>query len=257
MSTINTTGVVNQSITRIGRNEPFELQVARGQITGHSLVNIFGYFTTPAAAGTFRTAWELGGTTAYAFPSSAVTMTITGTASDTAQILVSGLDATYNPISETVTLNGSTGVPTVNKYFRINSLQVTAGSATNPAGIVTCTNGGVTYAQINAGVGQSQMAVYTVPAGCTFYLTRIDGFTSFNGNTTNYINYRDAITLSSGVSKFVAQSPFNTNYQIKRITPLPFPAGTDIQYQFAPSAAVAAVVSIFVEGYLVQNDGAL
>jgi len=37
------TGVVNQSITRVGRYEPFELQVARGQITGHSVVNIFGY----------------------------------------------------------------------------------------------------------------------------------------------------------------------------------------------------------------------
>lgn len=31
------------STTRVGKNEPFELQVARGQISWHTPVNIFGY----------------------------------------------------------------------------------------------------------------------------------------------------------------------------------------------------------------------
>ena len=35
-------GVV-RSITQTGTYEPFELQVARGQITGHEVINIFGY----------------------------------------------------------------------------------------------------------------------------------------------------------------------------------------------------------------------
>ena len=34
-----------QSITRQARFEPFELQVARGQIYGHSVLNIYGYQT--------------------------------------------------------------------------------------------------------------------------------------------------------------------------------------------------------------------
>ena len=32
-----------RSITQIGTSEPFELQVARGQITGHKTVFKFGY----------------------------------------------------------------------------------------------------------------------------------------------------------------------------------------------------------------------
>jgi hypothetical protein len=31
------------SISRFGLTEPFELQVARGQITGHRSVTVFGY----------------------------------------------------------------------------------------------------------------------------------------------------------------------------------------------------------------------
>jgi hypothetical protein len=54
---------------------------------------------------------------------------------------------------------------------------VSSGSATNPAGVITLTNGGTTYAQINTGVfngttsslGATQQAIYTVPAGYTFY----------------------------------------------------------------------------------------
>ena len=63
MSTFNSTGAVSQSITRTGRNEPFELQVARDQITFHNEQNVFAYGTTPATAGTFRTVWENMATT--------------------------------------------------------------------------------------------------------------------------------------------------------------------------------------------------
>jgi hypothetical protein len=115
-------------------------------------------------------------TTDYVFPTSATTMTLTGGSGDTATITIVGLDANYNVLTENLVLNGATGVTTVNSYFRINSMFVATGSATNPSNTVTLTNGGVTYAQINTAtvngvtgsVGTTQMAVYTVPAGTTF-----------------------------------------------------------------------------------------
>jgi len=138
-------GVVNQSITRVGRYEPFELQVSRGQITGHSPLNVFGYGTTPATVGLFRTAWENMSTTDYVFPTSAITMNLVSTvAGDTASITISGLDANYNAISEVLVLNGTTNVPTVNQYFRINNISVSSGSATNPSGVITLSNTGGT-----------------------------------------------------------------------------------------------------------------
>jgi len=263
------TGVVNQSITRVGQYEPFELQVSRGQITGHSVVNIFGFIPASAfTVGVYRTVWENSPTTDYAFPSSAVTMTITGTSGDTATILVSGLDANYNAISELVVLNGGTGVATVNKYLRINNISVAVGSPTNPAGVVTCVNGGVTYAQISsaqfgagsgntASIGTSQMAVYTVPAGNTLYLNRFDAFSSYNGNNAYYLTYRAVANSSSGVQKVVLQSAWDSTYEIQRKYPFAYAAGTDIRWQVTSSNAAPVSIGINIEGVLVANDGTL
>jgi hypothetical protein len=260
------TGVVNQSITRVGRYEPFELQVSRNQITFHSPQNIFGYGTTPATASLFRTVWENMATTEYVFPSSALTMQLVSNAvGDTASITIVGLDASYNQITETLVLNGTTNVPTVNQYFRINSMYVSVGSVTNPTGVVTLTNGGVTYAQINTGVfngttsslGRSQMAVFTVPAGYTFYGYRYGAYSSFNGNSANYTTYRAITNSSAGVQQLIVQTPFNTTYEVQRHFPFPYVEKTDLRFQVASSAAAAAVVSINVGGVLVKNDGDL
>ena len=263
MATFTSSGAVNQSITRVGRNEPFELQVSRGQITGHSVVNIFGTGTTSGTAGTFTALWELGSTTQYAFPSSATTMTLTGTSTDSATVLISGLDSSYNPISEVLTLNGSTGVTTVNSYFRINSMNVVTGSATNPAGAVTLTNGGVTYAKMNANssgtgcVGKTQMSIYTVPNGYTLCLDHFYSFTNYTQAGSNYVTYRAVTTTPTGAQVIVLNTPFINVYQISRLYPFTYPAKTDIQWQLAPSSATAAVAGINVEGVLVLNDGTL
>ena len=47
------------SISRFGLTEPFELQVARGQITGHSVLHIFGHNADIDA--TEETIWPVGG----------------------------------------------------------------------------------------------------------------------------------------------------------------------------------------------------
>ena len=55
------------SITKTGTSEPFHLQVARGQIQGHSVVNLFGY-NTSVSTGDFIPLWELP--TTYTYPTS-------------------------------------------------------------------------------------------------------------------------------------------------------------------------------------------
>jgi len=251
------------SVTVQGAYEPFELQVARNQIMGHNTANIFAYGTTPATANLFRTVWENMATTDYVFPSAASTMTLVSTViTDTATITITGLDASYNLISESLALNGTTGVTTVNSYFRINNIAVSAGSATNPTGVITLATGGVTYAQINtqvvsgvtSSIGTSQMAVYTVPNGYTFYGYRYGAYSSFNGNTANYTTYRALSNASSGVQKVIVQTPFNTTYDVQRHFPFPYASGSDLRFQVASSAATAAVVSINIGGVLIKND---
>ena len=91
------------SITRQAKYEPFDLQVARGQVYGHSVLNIYGY---QASVGTsFVPVWE--GNSSYTFPSSAIQMHIvssvnTGDDKTATFILINGLDANYNQISETI-----------------------------------------------------------------------------------------------------------------------------------------------------------
>ena len=251
------------SVTRAGAYEPFELQVSRGQIMGHSITNIFAYGTTPATAGLFRTVWENMGTTDYVFPTSASTMNLVSTVSgDTATITITGLDASYNLISENLVLNGTTNVPTTKSYFRINNISVSVGSATNPSGVITLSVSSTVYAQINtatvsgvtSSIGTSQMAVYTVPNGYTFYGYRYGAYSSFNGNTANYTTYRALSNASSGVQKVIVQTPYNTTYEVQRHFPFPYPSGSDLRFQVASSAATAAVVSINIGGILIENN---
>ena len=186
-------------------------------------------------------------------------------AGDTASITITGLDANYLIISETLVLNGTTNVPTTKQYLRINSMAVSSGSATNPSGVVTLSNGGTVYAQINTAVyngvtssiGQTQMAVFTVPAGYTFYGYRYGAYSSFNGNTANYTTYRAVTNSSAGVQKIIVQTPFNTNYEVQRHFPLPYAEKTDLRWQIASSVATAAIVSVNIGGVLIANDTGL
>ena len=242
-----TTPYISQ--TQYGKYEDFNLQIARGQIQGHSTLNIYGY--QPVISTTAIPVWE--NATAYTYPVSAITMYLSGTNGDTAQILVSGLDALYRPISETVTLNGATPVATIKQYFRINNMSVTVGSATNPAGIVYLKNlaATVTYAQINAGIGRTQMAIYTVPAGSTFYLQRVAVYTSLNGN--DYVTYQNKTISATGVVQVTQQAPFAISYDALRIMPRPVFEKTDIQLLCAVKSGTGAV-AVAHEGYLIKND---
>ena len=157
----------------------------------------------------------------------------------------------YTAISETLALTGTTAVDTTKSYLRINSMQVATGQ---PTGIITLKNaaGSATYAQISATIGRTQMAIYTVPAGYTFYLSRIDAYTSANGSTADYVQYRNYSTTSANVSSATQQAPFVNTYHAQRVMPRPFTEKTDIQLQAKTSANTYAV-SIAAEGFLVAN----
>lgn len=270
-------GIVS-SITKAGSFEPWELQVSRNQILGHSLFNLFGYGTTAATANVFYPAWE-NNATYYVFPSSAITMYLASTVSGDSGVLIqiSGLDGNYNPISEILALGGTagTGVPTVNSYYRINNIQVASTSSANPTGVITlqnqaATSGAVEYAQINtttlngstASIGTSQMSVYTVPAGLGLYLSRFTVNSSFTGNNTSYATYRAVAQFPSAlntsatlVKRIILQTPVSgAEFNIQRQYPFYYPSGTDIVWQVAPSSATAVTVGINIGGVFVQNN---
>ena len=126
------------SISRFGLTEPFELQVSRGQITGHRSVTIFGY--NPDVDTARVTVWPYTGI--IPLPTVALQMKVSSSsANDTASgtgartVYVAGLDANHNEISEIVTLNGQTAVLTTQFFLHINEAYVaTAGSSLSAEG---------------------------------------------------------------------------------------------------------------------------
>ncbi len=81
-------------------------------------------------------------------------------------------------VSENITMNGTTNVPTVNSYVIIHRLQVlTKGATSSNVGVITATaqtDASIT-AQINAGSGQTQMAIYGVSSMQIAYMTNYYG----------------------------------------------------------------------------------
>lgn len=238
------------SITQYERTEPFELQVGRGLIDGHSSVNIQGY--NAAQGTTFRAVWEKSNTTDYVYPSTAVAMAFTSSLAETLTMRVEGLDENYAIKTAIVTFTANTtGVVTTgtNLFFRINAMQIISGNAVDT---IVATNNGVTYAQINPGTGRSQASIYTVPAGYTFYLIRAQAFTTNNG--TQFCTYRVwSQTLTGGIStpNVVLSAPFTQNYSSTRIIPRGYAQKTDIQWQLSQSNPAPG--SIQLEGVLIKD----
>lgn len=185
---------------------PYELQVARGLVAGTKSVFKFGF--NAALNTSEETVWAAS--TLYVYPPSASVMTVSsGSTLDTAAgtgartVTISGLDASYNEQSETVTLNGQTAVNTVGTYIRVNrAFVVTAGSTGTAQGNIYVGTGTVTtgipanvYALIILGDNQTLMALWTVPAGYTAYII------------SAYVNAGDASVTQYITARFV-QRPF-------------------------------------------------
>ena len=252
-----------RSITQVGTYEPFELQVSRGQIQGHRNVTVFGF--NPDVDQTQVSVWPLQ--SLITFPAAALQMKVSSaSANDTSAgtgartVVVQGLDANYNEVTETVTLNGQTAVTMTASLLRVNYAYVaTAGSGNSAAGNIYIGTGVVTagvpatvYDIIKVDYNVTTTGSYTIPAGYTGYVsqglfsagqpsgsTQVEGRLLVRG--TNNIRMTEAITtINNGVANYVFEYP------------LAVPEKTTIEATAIGSANNNAVSSMFII-LLVQN----
>ena len=252
------------SATRQGAYEPFELQVARGQVDGHKTLFKFGINGDVGTSA--ETVWAQGGT--YVYPASATVMKISSSSADDASggtgarsIAIFGLDADYNEISESVLLDGQTAVNTGNSYLRISRMYVTtAGSGATAAGTIYAGTGTVTsgvpatvYGMIAINANQTQMAFWTVPSGYTFYLTGVY-YTSGNTNANAWTNFQLIQRPLGGVFRQQSSSRVagNGDFVLDLHTPIAFTEKTDIEVRAVASTSPSNVSAEF-EGIYIKN----
>ena len=143
--------------------------IAQGQINGYSLVHVTGYNPDIDLA-TDETVWSAGGLYPWSLWNSARVVTVVSTStSDTGSVVVSGLDANYNPVVEDINFNGTTSGTGSVQFKRVNSA-VYKDSGANNVGTITLTANSTTVGVIEADIGQTLNGIYTVPAGHTAYM---------------------------------------------------------------------------------------
>jgi hypothetical protein len=150
------------------------IEAASGNNSGMTSINKFGRNEEVDIA-TEEEIWD--GSIAYSFPATALMTSISQTADQAAlnggTIEIQGLDANWDLVTQTATLGTpSTTVVTLTtpliRCFRMKVLENVV--TTSP---IRVHNAGETvdYAIIGVGNNQTQMAIYTVPAGKTAYMT--------------------------------------------------------------------------------------
>lgn len=262
-----------RSITQVGTSEPFELQVARGQISGH--YGLFKFGNNSSVGDTLETIWAEGGLYSYLTAATVLKVssastddTSAGTGARTVQLY--GLDGDYNEINELITLNGQTAVNTTQSFLRINRMVVrSAGSGGANAGVIYAGTGTVTtgvpanvYASINgvSGSNQSLMALWTVPAGYTAYMLQYDISNGTTSNTPAVCKLILAVRPYGEVFQSKDVKSLTTGMHVEETFALPqkFTEKSDIEVRaISSSVSVPFDISAAFEIIYIKNQGPL
>ncbi len=146
-------------------------------------------------------------------------------------------------VSEDITMNGTTDVPTANAYVIIHRMAVLTKGATNiNVGLITATaniDDSVT-AQINAGEGQTQMAIYGIPSIQNGYMPSY--YASFNksGGATGAVDFSLLVNYEPDAEL--------TNFQVKNTQGLISTGNSHFQLFFQPYFKIAGPAIVKVQG---------
>ena len=216
------------NIGACGGDTEFDINVAAGIVTTMANVHKFGAVLTSSAD--YDTVWTERGQ--YAFPTSASVVNIisaSATDSDTDNtgaetVVIQGLDGDYNEVEETLSTNGTSSVTGTQSFLRVHRAFVATG-VTN-VGDIDIRHGTTVVCQIAAGMGQSQVAYYTIPAGKSGYLRSFAATMNKNQENTVRLFQRPF----GGVFRVASElNLYNSNMHTTFSIPLYFTEKTDLE----------------------------
>jgi len=168
----------------------------------------------------------------------------TGTGART--VRVHGLNDEGDLDTETVTLDGTTPVPTVEEWFRVHRLEVlTAGSGGVNAGTITArhaTTEGNVFAVMTIGANVTKMAVATIPRNKVGYVTRRAAMISNIASGGTAVEASTVLQTRSQGGVWLSHRPLVlTNLDGQPVHDVPvglaLPAYTDVRERVAATSA--------------------
>lgn len=227
------------------------LAIASGDVVDTTFIHKFGEAPDFDYTDGAVTVWDgandtllSGGAMKYTYSATADIGTISSSnAGDLQPITILGLDANWNEISQTVTLNGQSDVslptPLIRAYRMRNigttdfagAIYLRTNGSAQSGGVPTVAN--TVRAIINDGNNQTLMAIYTVPAGKTGYLR------------TWYASLAGANIATSYKIRLRARN-FGSVFQIKHTSALVEDGTSNIVYHYTEPEVFAEKTDIAI-----------
>jgi hypothetical protein len=238
-------------------NQNYYDMISAGKIPEHFFIHKFGY--NGAVGTTEEIIWPPGN--GYTYLAAAETLQVSssdvdddGDPADTGArtVTIEGLDSNWEEVSDTITMNGTSSVETSVSFLRVFRAYVaTAGSSETNEGLISIKDNAdtVTLAQIVAGRGQSQMAMWTVPAGHTLFITQLTASESNNKRVRVRLYFCNRATANQAF-RLRDELVVNASDASRRYTiPLKFTEKTDIEIRGEEQASGGGDVNAGFEGY--------
>jgi hypothetical protein len=182
---------------------------------------------------------------------------ITGTGVTDGTYITAGSGLSWT-VSASQTVGPSTftqvGGSTANTYLRINSMVSNSGNAAGNITLKGTTAAAIFYAQINAGTGNTQMSLYSVPNGYTFYQLFYQADASNALTSGSYNKVRTYTSPATGLGTTLFQAVYSQALNIPTDYPIAYAGGTDIQWQVVANTGSPYVANIYVSGVLIKNN---
>lgn len=210
------------TITVDGIMTPYLIGIAQGLVSGTSSINKFGY--RGSIPNSYQTIWDGAADYAYAAAGTVLAVADDTVSDNNGTVEVQGLDQNYAPITETLTIGGAASS---NQFLRVfRARMITSNTGTTNVDEIRIKRATTDLAIILAAAGQTLMSLYTIPAGKTGYLIRLQGNVDANNDALFRLISRPLNGSFNVKGQFgVFASGFTVDYPI----PLVFTEKTDLQ----------------------------
>jgi len=251
-------------------NREFLIEVAKGNVAGHSLVHKFGRNSAVTT-----TLVPITSSAIYQTPTSAASLEIVSTSSSddgvgsgARVVTIEGIDANGDFQTQDVTMDGTVAAAVTGTWLRVFRMYVkdsgtyATQSASSHVGTITLrvSGGGATWGVINLegtfGLGQSLIGAYTVPSGKTAYILNMNISIEGAKKVDCFFFKRENITdITGSFSPMRVQNVYTGlegTIQLEHKTNEAYSAGTDIGFLGKTTSGTSGA-SVEFELLLVDN----